>query len=249
MQSSQFFVLSLKSSTDRRERTYRTLTEAGISFEFIDGVDGRAGEHPLLKRFCYSRFLRWHGRPALPGEAGCYASHFLAWQTCVELGHPIVVFEDDFLLSEQAQQAFETAFSLADRYDFIRLEPTTPKPGVMLWQSGPFRLRRFLKVPQCATCYLITPKAAKRLIDASEVFFLPVDVFIRHTHLHGVAIHELTPPAVRRVEASAAASVIGDRHKQKAPWWSKLTRQYFRISSALRNGWMNLRFWLGSRKR
>ena len=35
-----------------------------------------------------------------PGELGCFASHYLLWEKCLELNEPIVVIEDDAQLEE-----------------------------------------------------------------------------------------------------------------------------------------------------
>lgn len=238
---SDFYVISLLRSVQRRHTAQEQLNAAGIDFEFLDGVDGVQGTHELLKRFDSRKFILWHGRPALPGEAGCYASHYLAWQKCVELQRPIVVLEDDFVLSPNCNDGFEQAFSLSSQVDFIRLEQTRPKPAVVAWSNQDFVLKRFIKVPQCATCYLITPVAAAALIRASKTFFLPVDVFIRHVHLHRMPIYGLSPAPVMRVIDSHAISEIGNRHQDKGPFWCKLTKIFFKLRHLLLNSIENFR--------
>ena len=125
----RYYIISLKDSTERRRKSAAKLSQLGLHFEFLDAVDGRKGEHPLLGRFNKEKFLLRHGRPSVPGEAGCYASHYLLWQKCVELDRPIVILEDDFELAENAGEAFDVAASLADLYGYIRLESTAKNPA------------------------------------------------------------------------------------------------------------------------
>ncbi|MFP4273330.1 MAG: glycosyltransferase family 25 protein [Halothiobacillaceae bacterium] len=235
-------VISLPGSADRRAQVRARMDSAGLAFSFLDAVDGRAGRHVLLERFDAKGFMIRHGRPPVPGEAGCYASHYLAWRQCVEMGRPIVIFEDDFGLAEDAVSRFALAARLAEHFDFLRLEPATPRPERLVWKGEQGGVVRFLKVPQCATCYQVTPRAASALISASTRFVYPVDVFIRNQFLHGVPVHGLRPAPVERARDSAAISIIGDRHRDKGPLWCKFSKIGIRSANALRNGLTNLRF-------
>jgi glycosyl transferase family 25 len=236
------FVISLRESADRRRRVTDQMEAAGLQFSFLDAVDGRKGDHPLLSRFDALGFMIRHGRPSVPGEAGCYASHYLAWQHCIELDRPVVILEDDFLLEPDAAERFALAASRARHFDFLRLEPFTTKLTRTLGSDGDDRVVRFLKIPQCATCYQVTPAAARALVAASERFVYPVDVFIRNQFLHGVPIHGLVPPPVRRAPDSGAISIIGNRHVDKGPLWCKFSKGAVRSANALQNGLTNLRF-------
>jgi len=236
------FVISLRESADRRRRVTDQMDAAGLQFTFLDAVDGRAGAHPLLSRFDALAFMIRHGRPSVPGEAGCYASHYLAWQHCIELDQPVVVLEDDFLLAPDAAERFALAARLAPHFGFLRLEPFTAKLPKALWADATHEVVRFLKIPQCATCYQVTPAAARALVEASARFVYPVDVFIRNQFLHGVPIHGLVSPPVRRAPDSAAISIIGNRHVEKGPLWCKFSRAAVRSCNTVRNGLTNLRF-------
>jgi glycosyl transferase, family 25 len=236
------FVISLPESADRRRCVTDQMGAAGLKFSFLDAVDGRKGDHTLLSRFDARAFMIRHGRPSVPGEAGCYASHYLAWQRCIELDRPVVILEDDFLLEPDAAERFALAARLALHFDFLRLEPFTTKLTRALWSDGEDRVVRFLRIPQCATCYQVTPAAARALVEASARFVYPVDVFIRNQFLHGVPIHGLVPPPVRRVPDSGAISIIGNRHVEKGPLWCKLSKGAIRSANALQNGLTNLRF-------
>lgn len=186
-------VISLKHSVERRSLSSDILQQNNIEFDFLDAVDGRVGKHPLLTRYCKKEFVLNYGRYALPGEIGCYASHFLAWQYCVDIGEPLLVLEDDFLLTSGFVEAIDTSNNLIGKYGFIRLETTKKKPQIEIIKQNHFTLIKFLKVPQCATCYMISPKVAQAFIDASTSFKLPVDTFIRHISKHKQNIYGLEP--------------------------------------------------------
>lgn len=205
-------VISLKKSVARRIASQQYLNQYNIKFEFLDAVDGRVDKHALLDRYNEKEFLLNYGRKAVPGEIGCYASHLLAWQYCVDVNEPIIVFEDDFILSEDFLSAIATTEKLIDRYGFIRLEPTRKKPQILIRKEGDFSLIKFLKVPQCLTCYAICPDVAQALILKSAEITCPVDVFVRNVAMHKQRIYGLEPYFC---SSGGSGSEIGKREREQ----------------------------------
>ena len=243
----KIFVISLPKSTDRRANVSERLTRYGLNFEFIDGIDGRTDKHPLLDRFKAGKFLARHGRPHMPGEAGCYASHFLAWEKAVELNEPIIVFEDDFFLKDIVGDAFSALPDLTKDFPFIRLEDSRKDYEKVVLARSDFRIVRFLRIPQRMTCYAITPEAARLFIKASHEFTYPVDVFLRHQNIHGVPIYGMQPAPVSPDDPSGENSVIGNRHRDKGPLWCKLTKLMFKIKNTILNIIMNIKHQMNGR--
>ncbi len=236
----KIFVLSLLRSVERRATVSKVMADHGLDFEFIDGVDGKEGSHPLLKKFKPNKFLVRHGRPSNPGEGGCYASHYLAWEKCIELDEPIIVFEDDFFLRECVHDVFAKAETLVKRYPFIRLEDNGPILQKVVDDTEGFELVKFLKIPQRATCYALSPVAAKAFVRHSEEFVYPVDVFFRHQNLHRVPFFGLSPRPVAPADPAGDNSEIGNRHRDKGPAWCKLTKLIFKIKNLFLNIMTNI---------
>lgn len=210
----KIIVISLVSSLKRRASVQGQLAALGLEFEFLDAVDGRTSDHPLLDRYDEEKFLIHYGRPANPGELGCYASHYLAWQGCVESNEPIMVFEDDFLLKDNFTDALKICEQQIRRYGYIRLQPTrSPRPRFVK-QFGDFSLVKYTKGPQALLCYALTPDTARSFINKSVTFTYPVDVFVRHFWLHKIPLYGLTPYAADGGVLSMDSN-IGIRHKVK----------------------------------
>lgn len=229
----KIFVLSLAHCTDRRVKVISAMKKLHLEFEFLDGVDGRVDSHPYLDRYSEKEFIYNYRRPAAAGELGCYASHMLAWDKCVELNRPIIIFEDDFILNENSLDAFSVAEGLIERYGFIRLE-TTRKPTFIAAKQGAFTLHHFLKVPQCLTCYMISPKVALALLNSSTTIIQPVDVLTRNVWMHKQPIYGLAPYTV---QADGNDSIIGRRSKMPNKNFSTLT---ICIATRLKNRCFNL---------
>lgn len=237
-------VITLEGQELRQIRAKSILDEMGIDFEFLYGVDGRLGKNPLLKRFDAQLFLKRHGRYPVLGEAGCYASHFLAWHQATLSKIPTIILEDDFVLAKDSMACFELAARYMESNDlsFIRLEKDKINtPHIKLVEQNSFQLIRFLKIPQSFTGYMISQKTAAAFMEGSQKFALPVDYFVRYMHLHKQPIYALRPSPVWADDENIVSG-MGDRRKRKAPFIYKLSRQVFRLKGMLLNGLYNIFF-------
>ncbi|SMY37089.1 glycosyltransferase family 25 protein [Photobacterium andalusiense] len=232
------FLISLKTKTYRRQRAIQLLDEQRLDYEIIDAVDGCLGEHPLLQRYDEEKFILHRGRKALVGELGCYASHMLAWEKAIEYNQPIIVLEDDFILDANFQYVISKIKDWTTKRHFIRLEPWRTKLFYTVENKGEVTLVKFLKVPQCATGYIITPKCAQAFINASDKITLPVDVFIRYTYLHKQAIYGVQPSVV--FLGGDEKSTIGCRKKKIKKPVIKIKKAAVRLYSAVRCAFVNI---------
>lgn len=237
--SMKIFVISLKKSQHRRAAVELEFKSQAIDFEFIDAVDGRAGLHPLLSRFNEEKFIAHRGRTAEPGELGCYASHMLAWEKVLELNEPCVILEDDFILSKEFMSGIAVCEHWTENRTFIRLESWGTKRFYNVESKDGFSLKRFLKVPQCLTGYIISPDCANVFLKASADIFLPVDVFIRNTYLHKQAIYGLTPSIVNHGK-DAKNSTIGGRKNKIKTLDVRIRKMANRIQSACYTAFYNI---------
>jgi glycosyl transferase family 25 len=129
-----------------------------------------------------------------PGVKGCFYSHFNLWKKCVELNEPIIIWEDDIILTRK--------FNLIDwkdvlivalghqqkssKYMHLLESPEgTPRPEIYKQSS----------MPGCCG-YAIKPHAAKKLIEVYSNTYLPADNAINihhltieiHSHITGIAL-------------------------------------------------------------
>ena len=88
-------LINLRRSANRLEFQTRQFGELGLAFERLDAVD--AAE--IAEREFRQRSRQWQ-RPLSRPEVGCFLSHRLAWQQIVRANRPLLVFEDDVILSE-----------------------------------------------------------------------------------------------------------------------------------------------------
>ncbi|MEZ8351037.1 glycosyltransferase family 25 protein [Vibrio splendidus] len=206
------YCITLNGNDSRQKSTAGALKDVGVDFEFFIGVDARIDDHPLLKRIKNKSFLHNMGRPHAIGEVGCYASHYLIWQKCIELDEPILVFEDH---ADINTDIFRNTLIIAEQHieqcGFIRLQDSKNKLHYSVDRYDAQHLVKYLKVPQGTACYAISPKAAHVFIEHSSTFNYPVDVFLRNTWVHKHPMFGVSPAGLQR---SKQPSIIGKRKSQ-----------------------------------
>lgn len=131
---------------------------------------------------------------AVPGVMGCFYSHFRLWWECIKLNEPILIFEDDIVLTRP----------------YI---PVDFKDVLVVALGHPTKSERFLPylhdptgVPQACEyslasmpgcCgYAIKPAAARKLVHTYTNTYLPADNAINqhhvtiqiHNHIMGIAL-------------------------------------------------------------
>jgi len=201
----KLFVISLKSVISRRAKATAQLNAKKIPFKFFDAVEGDSTAQLTVGGVNHWLFRLNTLREALPEEIGCYASHRMLWERCVDLNEPIVVLEDDFELSPSFSQAIKELDPLMDSFGFIRLESKNRKRALgkrlrprayAVHSLRDRRLEYLSDPPQSMTAYAISPKAAASLLAASKPLTAPVDKFIQRTWEHSTPLFVLEPAVV-----------------------------------------------------
>jgi GR25 family glycosyltransferase involved in LPS biosynthesis len=116
-----------------------------------------------------------------PGVRGCFLSHYRLWQKCAELDEPIIIWEDDIVLTRPYlpvdwQDVLVVALGhpkKSERYlDY--LEKPTGDPEAMPYRNS--------SMPGCCG-YALKPHAAKKLVETYSNTYLPADNAINQHHV------------------------------------------------------------------
>ena len=177
----KIYVISLERAVERRSRVESVLAARGIDFEFFNAVNGFEGLPERLQALPDDQHrIRFRSRPLTPGEKGCYASHFLLWEKCVEFNEPILILEDDFLPTQYFEEVLGTLPKVHEQYEYVKVEPqvgsasaltTIDNMQLMFWHNN-----------SCwTTGYSISPQGARRLLAHSKRWLCSVDNFIGNT--------------------------------------------------------------------
>jgi cytidyltransferase-like protein len=116
-----------------------------------------------------------------PGVRGCFMSHYNLWKKCVELDKPIMIFEDDVVLTR--------GFDQVTWQDVLIIAIGHPTKSAEYWDylnnpvGRPFAEGWSKSSMPGAMGYIIKPHAAKKLLEVYSKTFLPADNAINQYHV------------------------------------------------------------------
>lgn len=226
----KIFVITLTDAIERQQHAESQLRAAGLEFRFFPAVRGTDAIASPSCRVVEQAFLLATGRHVTPGEVGCFASHRLLWKQCARLGEPLLIMEDDFLLSAGFAAAVRHLEREIGDFHFIRLQSERRARKKRVKSLGAFSLWQYTKAPQSAMCYGLSPTAARRLLAHAAIIDAPVDVYMKRFWQHGQRMYGITPYTVTESGLSSHSQIAG-RAKAKKDLVTRLQRLLARIQS------------------
>lgn len=226
------YVINLPASADRRVSIQQQAAALGIEVTMWEAVNGSA-PHPLFTKVNEKRRLACKGRPFRPGEIGCWASHYLLWQQCVDSGRPMIVFEDDIIIDPRFLDVLRALPSLPESVGYFRLH-AADRPSSVWVRFGDFVLHRYWRSPLCTFGYYLAPAAAEKFLCHAERWVLPVDDYMDLAWLHGVECLGLKPGVVCSGDQFASVIQAGRRAKPGVGPLGWLSREAYRAGLSVR---------------
>lgn len=233
----KIYVINLPSSVDRRENIRKQLDQQNVSYEIFQAVDGRGNPHPLFERYNDRRRKRYKRHRLSNTELGCYASHYLLWEWCVQSGEPVIVMEDDVIISPQFAAAADHIKRLIESYGWIRLGATSNEPFRSIARYDEYTVVRYLKGPSGAQCYALHPKAAAVFLEYSREWFVPVDDFMDKFWLHKIDCFGMIPYPVQGGEGNS--TIVRDSGIYDSVW-DRLVRRINRGAESFKRRLYNI---------
>lgn len=210
------FVINLASQTSRKKFMEQQLTAAGVPFEIVTAVDGKAlTPERIAKIYDEAGARAIQRRPLSRGEIGCALSHVSIYHEVVsrELSAALILEDDARLNADFGQLIAPLAEIIAQ----------TPRPTIYLlthlmryktpMHLGVDRRHSLHRVVDacCAHGYLINQAAARALIEFFTPIRYPIDAWTRIIETGQIQIFGLNPYIVGHSEFSKESNLETDR--------------------------------------
>ncbi len=154
-------IINLETAVERRVFQERQLSFLGIGFDFMPAFDKNAEETADLPYWD-----TWE-RPLKRSERACLLSHQQAWQTVAEQDRPMLILEDDAVLSAKLPALLERLDEARD-IEFVTLETRGRKKLLARIPADTLPLRRLYQDRSGAAAYILWPSGARTLLAATE---------------------------------------------------------------------------------
>lgn len=206
-------VISLARSHDRRRLVESNFARLALPFEFFNGIDGARGEYLGISRYDEIGAWRDLGRPLDPGEIGCFASHYVLWQQCLQSREAFAIVEDDAIVEEGFVQALAAVSDLLVQFPLLRLGISWEGANSATVQPLTAGLELVSLAPGTygTQCYVVSDAGANALLKHAASWSVPVDIYLDRPHVHGLGSYGVRPYCVKHADQNAYPSVIGDQ--------------------------------------
>jgi len=166
------FVISLQRRLDRKRLFAQT---NNLRYEVFDAIDGLELDHTELLSLGFDTDKNWidpiNETHITNGEVGCYLSHYHLWAKCIEMDEPIIILEDDAIVSDRFSTE-EVKNIFKQGYNFLYLGYR--EMGMSGKIDDDFVIPDY---PYWTVGYALTPEAAQILIENRNKI-IPVDEYL-----------------------------------------------------------------------
>jgi glycosyl transferase family 25 len=227
-------VISMPTAEQRRTLFADAAQGARAEWRFVTASSSPPAELPYTDQAAILRF----GRALSRGEIGCFASHYSVWKSLLASNdRQRIVLEDDTIVDWPLMDRIAEVDYAALDLDLVRFYSTHPFAHSVAIQRflGPHtHLLQTRGMFLGTQGYVLTRRAAERLVELARDITMPVDWFMTRYWEHGFRNYCLFPfPLIERF----VPSEIGDRsYAQPASPVARMVRQGFRVFDRVSRG-------------
>lgn len=180
------FVINLLKSIERKNfigQQFSQLEKENIkiNYQFFPAINGKENaDFYLFKKYNAQKRFQRKGNYMNLSQLGCFASHYLLWEKCIELNQPIIILEDDAIIKSNFSDVYHF-ISTQTEFEFLWLSCPAParqtqKNKIIRTINENCRIHQFYTGWGNTTAYYITPKAAQKLLHYTSEWVYEVDI-------------------------------------------------------------------------
>lgn len=232
------YVINMDANATRLARVAEELARAGVAWERLPAVNGRALSAAETARVYDARANARRARHDLVApEIGCYLSHVRAAEWLRDgAAEAAVILEDDMRVTGDLAAAIAALQAdLAARpgaWDMVKLFSFKPLRLDRRHAVGAgFTLGRPDRVPSTTLGYVLTRAGAEKILARVPPIFRPVDEDHKHFWEFGLRVAMIDPQPIAIGEQETPEGTVGDSRKSMG-----------RRDGALRRVWRTVRY-------
>lgn len=230
----KIYIINLEKSKERRDFIYNQFDNLPqkIGYQFFKAVYGKEEpNHPLFSKYNEKKRFARKGHYMSLSQLGCFASHYLLWQKCIELNQGIIVLEDDAIIHSNFPDVLNFIESNENTFEFFWLSSPAParrnQKGKVVYSSEKLQVARYKKGWGNATGYFINPNAARKLLDYCNEWILDVDIMMER-YWENKLDHLAIIPACVEPDFSKESNIPVDKQQGKRSLKTKILREIYK---------------------
>ena len=224
-------IIHLERALERKPQVKKLKKTIALRTTVIDAIDGNKSDINFSKSYI-PRLLRPHYPFSLrSAEVACFQSHQKCWQEILDRNLEAALIIEDYvdIIDGEFSAAVKLAMKEIKMGDLIRL-PIKPreKPRSKILKQDNISIFEPTLVGLGTQAQIVTYDAARRLLEKTEQFDRPIDVYLQLRWKHGVRILTLWPNGMRERSSSLGGSLIGKERNNSYKLRRELLRPLYR---------------------
>ena len=224
-------IIHLDRSSERKPQVRKLKRDLPYRTKIVEAVDGSKPNNDFSNSYI-PRILR----PRYPfslrsAEIACFQSHRKCWQEILDRGlEAALIVEDDVdIVNGEFTAAVKLAMKEIKKGDLIRF-PMKPreKPRNRSVKRDNISIFEPTVIGLGTQAQIVTYDAARQLLEKTEHFDRPIDVYLQLRWKHEVRILTLWPNGVRERSSSLGGSLIGKERSKGDKLRRELLRPLYR---------------------
>ena len=224
-------IIHLERSIERKPQVRKLKKNLPYRTKVIEAIDGKSPDNDFLKSYTPGLLRPRYPFSLRPAEVACFQSHRKCWQEILDRGlEAALIIEDDVdIIDGEFTAAVKLAMKEIKIGDLIRL-PMKPreKPRNRNMKRDTISVFEPTVVGLGTQAQIVTYDAARRLLEKTEHFDRPIDVYLQLRWKHGVRILTLWPHGVCERSSSLGGSLIGKERSNGDKLRRELLRPLYR---------------------
>ena len=205
-------IIHLERSLERKSQVIQLKKILPYRTKVVEAIDGSKPDNNFLKNYTPRLLRPYYPFSLRSAEVACFQSHRKCWQEILDRGlEAALIIEDDVdIIDGEFTAAVKLAMKEIKMGDLIRF-PMKPreKPRNKSVRSDNISIFEPTVVGLGTQAQIVTYDAARRLLEKTEHFDRPIDVYLQLRWKHGVRVLTLWPNGVRERSSSLGGSLIG----------------------------------------
>ena len=224
-------IIHLERSLERKSQVIQLKKILPYRTKVVEAIDGSKPDNNFLKNYTPRLLRPYYPFSLRSAEVACFQSHRKCWQEILDRGlEAALIIEDDVdIIDGEFTAAVKLAMKEIKMGDLIRF-PMKPreKPRNKSVRSDNISIFEPTVVGLGTQAQIVTYDAARRLLEKTEHFDRPIDVYLQLRWKHGVRILTLWPHGVCERSSSLGGSLIGKERSNGDKLRRELLRPFYR---------------------
>ena len=224
-------IIHLERSVERKPQVRKLKKDLPYQTKVVDAVDGSNPDNDFSKSYIPSLLRPRYPFSLRSAEVACFQSHRKCWQEILDrdLEAALIIEDDVDIIDEEFTAAVELAMKEIKMGDLIRFPiKSREKPRNRIVKRDNISIFEPTLVGLGTQAQIVTYDAARQLLERTERFDRPIDVYLQLRWKHGVRILTLWPNGIRERSSSLGGSLIGEERNKSAKLGRELLRPLYR---------------------